>query len=101
MLEELRTLNLVIRLAYSDYKPKMVDKRGKSSNISETKDSDSSLYYLLNWSNPESKMMLADYQNKIARKEILNTTKKASEYSTKEISVYNTLEAKELSSDIK
>jgi hypothetical protein len=89
MLEELRTFNLVITVDQSNYRSKMVEGQGKRSNISEAKDSDNSLYYLLNWSSPESRVVLTDYKNRTARKEILNISKRALKYSAREISLYN------------
>lgn len=85
MLEELRSLGLVISLNCSDYKSEM----GIGS--------DNNLYYLLNWSCPESKMMFADYQKRSTKKEILNITKKVAEYSASETSVFNTVGVKKLS----
>ena len=88
MLEELRSLGLVTSLNYSDYKSEMGI--GKDNN----------LYYLLNWSSPKSKMMLADYKKRSTKKEILNITKKVAEYSASETRVSNIVGVKRLSTNV-
>lgn len=81
MLEGLRISGLVEKLNYSDNKPEISDGTGESSADSDV---EGNLYYLLNTSNPDSKVMLEPYKRNCKAKEMLNITKKISEYSHKE-----------------
>jgi hypothetical protein len=105
MLEELRIdFGLVIRLSYSDYKPGMTNGLNESSAVASSyinaNGDDDNLFYLLNWSNPNSKEMLADYQKKSTKGQRLNIIKKISEHSRKATSVYNEVEVKQFLTNI-
>lgn len=90
VLKDLINFGLIVELNYSDYNPEVIDGLNNGSALSDIKGNDNSnLYYLLNWSNPASKAMFADYQKQSTRNEILNTTNKVLECSRKENSVYN------------
>ena len=79
MLEDLTNLGLVIRLNYSN-------------DFDIMNENNNNLYYLLNWSNPKTKTMLAEYQKESTRKQRLDTIRKVLEYSRKETYVYNRVE---------